>query len=111
MDIFGHNIPPIYGYGVLGSLGVELAAALATAGNNGGAFPEKYHSMYFLFWRGVFAFMAGSVPLALDAQNMWSAIYLGASAPLIFDRAARGLDSDNSSHAKQPSANTPSNSG
>lgn len=91
MVIYGHNISDIYLYGVLGSLGVELAAALTAAGNNG-AFPAKYHNKMFLLLRFVFAFFAGSVSLALDAQSMWSALYLGASAPLIFDRAARGLD-------------------
>jgi hypothetical protein len=30
--------------------------------------------------------------VAFGAANMWSAIYFGASAPLIFDRAARGLE-------------------
>jgi hypothetical protein len=89
--IAGLDIPNIYWCGVLGSAGVELAAALQAASANEGIFPPKYKKWTFLLFRGIFALIAGVVPIALDAQNIWSAIYLGASAPLIFDRAARGL--------------------
>jgi hypothetical protein len=92
MNVYGHSLSDIYCYGVVGSLGVELAAAVTAASANEGVLPLKYKRPVFLLLRFVFAFVAGSVPLALDAANMWSAIYLGASAPLVFDRAARGLD-------------------
>ncbi|MER9890029.1 hypothetical protein NKJ48_31080 [Mesorhizobium sp. M0114] len=92
MDVFGVNFPTVYCFGVLGSIGVELAAALTAASANDGLIPPKYKKPMFVGLRLVFAFIAGSVPYALDAQNAWSAIYLGASAPLVFDRAARGLD-------------------
>jgi hypothetical protein len=92
MLILGFNVSDAYLYGVLGSLGVELAAALKGASDNDGHLPLKYHKPIFLTLRFVFAFVAGTVPIALSAANMLSAIYLGASAPLMFDRAARGLD-------------------
>lgn len=92
MTVYGLEISNIYLWGVFGSIGVELAAALSIAANNDGVFPAKYHKPLFLTARVVFAFIAGSIPVALDAQNMWSAIWLGASAPLILDKAARGLD-------------------
>lgn len=101
MVLFGFNISDIYCYGVLGSVGVELAAALTAASSNDGHLPVKYHKPVFLGLRTIFALIAGSVPLALEAANMWSAIWLGASAPLVFDRAARGLDPQASSQPGQ----------
>jgi len=97
MVILGVDVPNIYWFGVLGSAAVELAAALQAAGANDGALPAKYHKPLFLVLRALFALVAGTVPIALSAQNLWSALYLGASAPLIFDRAARGLDSSSGS--------------
>ena len=96
MVILGVEIPNIYWFGVIGSVAVELAAALQAAGANDGALPVKYHKPLFLILRAIFALVAGTVPIALSAQNLWSALYLGASAPLVFDRAARGLDSQQS---------------
>ena len=71
---------------------MELAAALKGASDNEGSLPPKYHKPVFIILHALFALVAGTVPVALGATNMWSAIYLGASAPLIFDRAARGLE-------------------
>jgi hypothetical protein len=92
MVLFGFNISETYVYGVIGSIGVELAAALKGASDNDGSLPAKYHKPVFVILHALFALVAGTVPVALGATNMWSAIYLGASAPLIFDRAARGLE-------------------
>jgi hypothetical protein len=92
MVLFGFNVADTYAYGVIGSIGVEVAAAVQGAANNDGSLPLKYHKPLFVALRIVFALIAGTVPVALAATNLWSAIYLGASAPLIFDRAARGLE-------------------
>lgn len=92
MVLFGLNITETYVYGVIGSIGVELAAALKGASDNDGSLPTKYHKPLFVTLHVIFAFIAGTVPVAFGAANMWSAIYFGASAPLIFDRAARGLE-------------------
>jgi hypothetical protein len=92
MVLFGLNVTETYVYGVIGSIGVELAAALKGASDNDGSLPTKYHKPLFVILHVIFAFIAGTVPVAFGAVNMWSAIYFGASAPLIFDRAARGLE-------------------
>ena len=92
MVISGFDVSDTYVSGVLGSVGVEVGAALTAASNNEGSLPRKYHKPVFLILRGVFALIAGAIPVALSAQNMWAALYLGASAPVIFDRAASGLD-------------------
>lgn len=96
MVIAGLDVPNFYCWGVFGSLAVEVGAAMTAMASNDGDVPAKYRKKGFLFTRLVFAFMAGAVPFALDAQNIWSAIWLGASAPLVFDRAARGLDPQSS---------------
>lgn len=92
MVLFGLNVTETYVYGVIGSIGVELAAALKGASDNDGSLPTKYHKPLFVTLHVIFAFIAGTIPVAFGAANMWSAIYFGASAPLIFDRAARGLE-------------------
>ena len=50
---------------------------------------------FYLFVRLLFALIAaGSLPVMMDAASLWSAFYLGISAPLVFDRLARGLQPD-----------------
>ncbi len=92
MELPGPDVFTVYFWGVLGNIAVEMAAALPLAAKDHGRFPSKYRNGVFLAVRGMFALIAGVVPVALDAQNMWAALWLGASAPLIFDRAARGLE-------------------
>ena len=86
MVIYGLSVPAVYIWDVVGSAGVELSAAVSAASANDGAFPPKYYRWAFLLWRIGVALFAGTIPLALDA------IWLGASAPLFFARASRGLD-------------------
>jgi hypothetical protein len=92
MQIAGLSVSDLYLWGVVGSLAVEVGAAVKNAADSDGVFPPKYTRWQFLTIRCVFAFFAGTVPLMLDATNTLTAFYLGASAPLVFDRAARGLE-------------------
>ena len=95
MEVAGFVLPGSQGWywwGVFGSVAVELSGVIAAASKQDGVLPARYSRPSFLVLRGLFALCAGVVPVALDAQNMWSAIWLGASAPVFFDRAARGLE-------------------
>ena len=84
-----------YGIGVLGSLAVEVAAAVKLTTEHGGVCPPIYKRPFYLFVRLLFALIgAGSLPVMMDASSLWSAFYLGISAPLVFDRLARGLQPD-----------------
>lgn len=88
---FGVSVP--YLCAVIGNIGVELTVALGSAANNGGRFPARYTRWPYLAGRAVFALVfAGSLPMMLGANTKSAAFYLGASAPLVYDKLARGLD-------------------
>jgi hypothetical protein len=84
-----------YGIGVLGSLAIEVAAAVKLSSEQGGHCPPIYKKPFYVLARLGFAFIgAGSLPVMMDAASLWSAFYLGISAPVVFDRLARGLQPD-----------------
>ncbi|QOZ24100.1 hypothetical protein [Bradyrhizobium sp. CCBAU 51753] len=84
-----------YSFGVLGSAAIEIAAALRMSVANGGGCPPIYKKPFFLCARILFAVAAaGPLPVLMDSPNLWSAFYYGISAPVIFDRLARGLQQD-----------------
>jgi hypothetical protein len=91
MDILGYVIPNVYLQGVGGSLAVEIFAVVKASASIGGACPPPYNKPFYVCARVVMALAAGSVPVMLDAQNVLNAVVLGASAPLFYDRAARGV--------------------
>jgi hypothetical protein len=67
-----------YGIGVLGSLAVELAAAVKLATEHDGVCPPIYKKPFYLITRFLFALIgAGSLPVMMDAASLWSAFYLG----------------------------------
>ncbi len=81
-----------YAWGVIGSLGVEFVAAAKAAADKSGAIPDVYKSPFYVMTRVGVAFVAaGPLAVAFQAANAYSALYMGASAPLIFDRLQRGL--------------------
>ena len=57
---------------------------------------------------GVFPAKLGAGPLAalMDAASYWSAFYLGISAPLVYDRLARGLQPETPTIPQRDAANT-----
>jgi hypothetical protein len=81
--------------GALGSITLEIAAALKLSAEMGGVCPPIYKQPFYLSVRLIFALTAaGLLPVMMSAQSIWSAFYLGVTAPLVFDRLARGLQPD-----------------
>jgi hypothetical protein len=81
----------LYLLGVFGSMMVEISQAVTTAGFYGGKAPPQYRQPFFVLMRIMLALAAGVIPVVLEANTAYNAIVLGASAPLFFDKAARGL--------------------
>jgi hypothetical protein len=88
--LVGFGLPPIvavYAVAVLGSLAIELAAPPS---------PERYRTISYPVFRILFAFVAaGPLAVLLSARTDWNAFYVGLTAPLIFDRAAAGIKTNN----------------
>ena len=77
---------------VFGSGAVELAALLRDVTANKGQLPDKYRTRAYPIVRIMFAFLAaGPLAILLSAASDWNAFYVGVTAPLIFDRAAAGI--------------------
>jgi hypothetical protein len=50
-----------------------------------------YKKPFYIFIRAMFAlFVAGPLPIILEAPSWFSAAYIGASAPVVMDRLASG---------------------
>ena len=78
--------------GSLGSLAIELATAVKLTTDAHGSCPPIYKKPFYIFMRVGFALIcAGPLAALMDAASYWSAFYLGISAPLVYDRLARGL--------------------
>ena len=90
----GMTIPDLYLWGVFGNVAVEAAAALAWCEKENFALPARYRRPAYLAIRLIVALCAGMIPIVLDAQSVYSAFYLGASAPLFLDRLAKGVESE-----------------
>lgn len=80
-----------YWIGVIGSLAAEVASAFKACSDIDGRCPDRYKRPAYLIFRALLALFSGALPVVLDAQNSLTAFYLGASAPLILDRLARGV--------------------
>jgi hypothetical protein len=92
VQIAGVIIPDAFCWGFVGSLSVELGAALSAIVSNRGVVPIPYNKAPYLAVRAIFTMFApGFLAVALDAKDALTAFYLGASAPLVLDRAASGL--------------------
>lgn len=59
---------------------------------DGGRCPELYRQPFYIFIRFLFAFgIAGPLPYLLDVTHTLAALYMGASAPIIIDKMAKGI--------------------
>lgn len=88
-DAFNH----VYWWGVLGSCVVEIAAIAKGMTELKGFLPPQYKKPGFVFVKLAFAIVcAGTLAVILGATGIFTAFYIGASAPLILDRFAKGLD-------------------
>jgi hypothetical protein len=84
-----------YAIGVVGSITTEIAAAVRLSAALGGACPPLYKKPFYISARLLFALTAaGLLPVMMSAQSIWAAFYLGVTAPIVFDRLARGLQPD-----------------
>jgi hypothetical protein len=82
----------MYGIAAGGSLGVELLAFVREISTTGRV-PIRYRQPWFVLGRVLFAVVAaGPLAIILDATSKVSALYIGISAPLIYDRLAAGMD-------------------
>jgi hypothetical protein len=92
MDIGGWVVSEHYMWGVFGSIIVEVGAVVRATSNNDGRCPPPYNRPFYVVVRAVFAILAGLLPIALNASNALTAFYLGASAPLVVERATAGIE-------------------
>jgi hypothetical protein len=82
----------IYAISVFGSLGVEFSALIRDITASHGRLPDRYKRIPYPVARILFAFaIAGPLALFLSAFDTLTALYIGASAPLFFDRLAAGI--------------------
>ena len=85
------GVPVTYLCAVLGSLAVDLAFAVGEAQAADGHFPARFRKLAYVVGRVVFAvFCAGLLPILLNAKTVTAAFYMGVSAPVIYERLARG---------------------
>jgi hypothetical protein len=90
INIDQHSIN-MYFIGIFGNLSVEIAAALRLTLELDGRCTPIYKKPFYIFIRAMFAlFVAGPLPIILDAPSWFSAAYIGASAPVVMDRLASG---------------------
>lgn len=80
-----------YWIGFIGSIAVEIGAAFKACSELDGHCPDRYKRFPYLLFRALLALISGTLPVVMDAQNALTAFYLGASAPLILDRLAKGV--------------------
>lgn len=90
------RVLPTYFLGVFGAITIEFAAVLRDVAENSGRSPPLYRKWSYVTLRLLFAFVAAG-PLAViftSGESPWSAFYVGATAPLVFDRVASGIPSE-----------------
>jgi hypothetical protein len=85
-----HNIT-IYFVGFFANTAVEITAALRQSLALNGACPPLYKKPFYIVMRVAFAiFVAGPLPVLMGPSTVVSALYIGASAPVVVDRLASG---------------------
>jgi hypothetical protein len=81
----------MYLLGVLGSVISEVTALLRAISANNRRIPTGYYTRAYIVVRTLFAFVVAGSFAALLAQNPWTAVYIGITAPLLYDRVAAGI--------------------
>jgi hypothetical protein len=104
MEVWGalSGIPVFFYWGVAGSVCAETASALKECKDRGGQCPPLYKTPSYVIIRSLVAIAAGIFPVAMDAQNILTAFYLGISAPIALDRLSRGLQQVDTAPAADP---------
>jgi hypothetical protein len=81
----------LYIAGLFGSAAVEFWAMLKAISEADGHLPARYKRCAYVFSRAVFSTVfAAPLPILLSSETFISAFYIGASAPLFFDKLATG---------------------
>jgi hypothetical protein len=86
----------------LGSLMVEVGAVVRQTAADDGYLPKRYKRLTFPLFRIAFAFLgAGPLAIFFGVPSELMALYVGVSAPLLYDRLAAGIvpSIGNGSHA------------
>ena|ERR1017187_4525166 len=93
--------PVIFTCGFLGSLGVELVSLLQVFHTEPITMPERYRRPLFWLLRFILALAGGGLAVAYEIEKPLLAINIGASAPLILQALAQGIQN---LHGSRPSA-------
>jgi hypothetical protein len=81
----------IFTCGVLGSLGIELTSLLQVFHTEPIKMPERYKRPLYWLCRLLLALGAGGLAVAYEVQKPLLAVNIGASAPLILQALASGI--------------------
>lgn len=84
--------PPFFWHGLFGNISIEVYSALQYAINNDGHCPPLYKKRFYIVARVAFAGISGCLPSFLGASTIYSAIYIGACAPLIMERRKKNRE-------------------
>jgi len=79
----------LYFWGVAGAFVVELATAIRQSAKNGKC-PPGYKPGFHLWCKGLMVAVCGAAPMLFDATHAAMAFYMGAAAPVMIDKMARG---------------------
>lgn len=85
------EIPKIYLWGVFGSIAIEIATIYQSVRQNDGVLQAPFTKPAYIIFRIMLALIAGVIPVIANVSTALAAVYMGASAPLYFDRISRGL--------------------
>jgi hypothetical protein len=89
--MFGDIELKMYAFGVLGSIIAEVTALLRAIAANNKTLPKGYYTIAYVIVRTLFALIVAGPFAALLAQAAWTAVYVGITAPLVYDRVAAGI--------------------
>jgi hypothetical protein len=85
------GISKIYLWGVFGSFAIEIATIYQSVRQNDGVLQAPFTRPAYIVFRILLALIAGVIPEIANVTTALAAVYMGASAPLYFDRISRGL--------------------
>lgn len=77
-------------WGLYGSFAIEMLAFTRAVSKHNGI-PKEY-PLFVIITKIAWFMIAGLTAVMLDANSFYNAVYCGASAPALFDRAAKGLE-------------------
>ncbi|MGJ0426632.1 hypothetical protein [Methylocystis sp.] len=82
----------IYFSGLFGSAAVEFSSMMKASLSENGNCPDLYKKPFYILARAAFGLVfAAPLSVFLQANSILTAVYVGASAPLIFDKLASGV--------------------